>query len=72
MSIRLFIQDTSFDPESVESMSVALAGALEALELTDKKDPLTIVVARQIVDAAKGGERDPERLKAAALTAVRH
>jgi hypothetical protein len=37
------------------------------LGLTDKTDDLTIMVANRIIDLAKSGERDPERLKAAVL-----
>ncbi len=52
-------------------MSAALDDVLAALGLKDKNDDLTIVVARKIIELAKAGERDPERLKAATLKSLR-
>jgi hypothetical protein len=51
-------------------MSTALTGTLEALGLKEKTDDLTIVVAKKIIELAKDGQRDPERLKAEALRSI--
>jgi hypothetical protein len=37
----------------------------------DRKDPRVIAVAKLIIELAKGGERDPARLRDLALKSVR-
>ena len=38
--------------------------------LVDRKDPMTEMVAKKVVELAKTGIRDPERLKAIAIQAL--
>jgi len=44
-------------------MAKACEGALVALRLTDRQDPITEIVAKKIVEIAETGERDPARLR---------
>jgi hypothetical protein len=44
-----------------------LEAALSKLGLVDRTDPATMAVAKLIIEFAKEGERDPERLCALAL-----
>lgn len=68
MPIQLFLQhDDSFDPEDIAKLSAAFGAALGKLGLTDRRDPLTVEVAKLIIEFAKQGERDPERLCALAV-----
>jgi hypothetical protein len=71
MSDRKLFDGHSFDPETIDVMSQALAGAFAALGITDKPDDAKVTLAKRIIDLARGGERDPERLKDAALKAFR-
>ncbi len=72
MPIRAFLgRHHSFDAETIESMSKALAEVLTALGIKNKDDDLTVVVAKKIIELAAAGERDPERLKAVTLKALR-
>jgi hypothetical protein len=72
MPIREFLDEhAAFDPETLQNMSKALAGVLAALGLTDKADDLVILVAKKIIELAKAGEHDSERLEAATLKAFR-
>jgi hypothetical protein len=48
-------------------MSAALEAALGKLGLVDRSDPAAMAVAKLIIELAKQGERDPERLCASAL-----
>jgi len=41
--------------------------ALRRLGLVDRNDPAAVAVAKMIIELAKEGERDPERLCALAL-----
>ena len=71
MPIRQFLDGDGFDPETIQNMSEALAGACRALGLVDRDDPATRLVARQIIELAQNGERDPKRLEAGTLEALR-
>jgi hypothetical protein len=48
-------------------MSAAFEAALGKLGLIDRSDPVTMAVAKLIIEFANVGERDPERLCASAL-----
>lgn len=48
-------------------MTAAFEAALSRLGLVDRGDPATVSVAKVIIELAKEGERDPERLCALAL-----
>jgi hypothetical protein len=66
--IRLFLDhDHSFGPEEIPKMSAAFEAALGKLGLVDRSDPATHEVAKLIIEFAKQGQRDPERLCALAL-----
>src|SRR5262245_44507315 len=61
------INDNAFAPEDVTILVEAFEGTLKALQLKDREDPLTLCVARCIIDLGKQGERDPTRLREGAL-----
>ena len=68
MPIRSFLRgDHSFGPEEIAKMSAAFEAALRKLGLVDRNDPAATAVAKLIIEFAKAGERDPERLCALAL-----
>jgi hypothetical protein len=41
--------------------------ALRVLQLSDRQDPITELVAKKIIEAAQTGERDPRRIRERAL-----
>jgi urease gamma subunit len=65
--IRKFIEHDGFDPETILNMNAALFGACRALGLKVKDDEATRLLAMRIIELARDGERNPERLRAAAL-----
>jgi hypothetical protein len=67
--IRPFLdRDDAFGPEDIAPMSAAFEAALGKLGLVDRNDPaITMAIAKLIIQFAKVGERDPERLCALAL-----
>jgi hypothetical protein len=66
--IRPFLdRDDSFGPEDIAKISAAFQAALGKLGLVDRSDPATMAVGKLIIEFAKVGERDPERLCAMAL-----
>jgi hypothetical protein len=50
------------EPEDVASLTAAFDAALSKLRLVDRKDPITMTVAKLIIQLAKDGERDPKKL----------
>jgi hypothetical protein len=66
MPIRSFMQPGAFEPEVIGVMSEALEAALKKLQDTGQT-MVPEVIASRIIAAAKLGERDPVRLREAAL-----
>jgi hypothetical protein len=71
MPIRLLLEhDHSFDPNEVALLVAAFEGTLHALGLTNREDPVTLIVAKKIIQLAKDGERDPARLRDGAVKSL--
>jgi hypothetical protein len=69
--IRSHLNGQRFDTETIRVMGLAYEMALVALERTDgAATPTREAVAQKIIDLAKAGERDPERLCDGALKAT--
>ena len=63
-------QGSAFGPEGIKVMATAFHGALNALGLMDRADPLNELVAKKIIEIAKTGERNPLRLRDRALKSL--
>jgi hypothetical protein len=71
MLIRLLREhDHSFGPDEITGLVAAYEDALAQLGLVNRDDPATMLLAKTIIEAAKAGERDPQRLRAAAIRAL--
>ena len=69
MPIRPYLDGQRFDAETVRLMGIAFETAIQALHTWEVLEPPREAIAKAIIDLAKGGERDPERLCDAALRA---
>jgi hypothetical protein len=58
----LIRQEAVFSPEEVSVITKAFDAALQSLGLVNRSDPVAETVARKIIDLARMGERDPDRL----------
>lgn len=67
MAIYRLLEDTAFGPEEVEAITTAYRAALEAMRVTDATSPMADLIAKNIIDVARRGERDPVRLREKAL-----
>jgi hypothetical protein len=63
MPIYRLLKDQAFGPDEIEVLSGAFEDALITLQLVNRTDPATGLVAQRIIDLAKTGERDPARLR---------
>ena len=62
MPIRPHLDGHKFDPETIRVMGLAFEMALVALQRADRGDLANEIIAQKIMELAKAGERDPERL----------
>ena len=71
MPIRSRLGGQQFDPETIRLMGIASEMARCSLQRTDGSiNPTRAAVAQKIIELAKAGERDPERLCEGALKAT--
>jgi hypothetical protein len=70
MAIYRLIAIGSFGPDEVKAMVAAYESALTDLQMIDRDDPLTELIAKSIVNVTATGERDPENIKERALNAL--
>jgi hypothetical protein len=72
MPIHSFLQPGAFEPEAIAAMSEAFDAACSELNEAGQPKVAREVVAGRIIAAARAGERDPARLRAAALAERPH
>jgi hypothetical protein len=65
---RLLMNDGSFGPDEIKVLNEAYEGALRALYLVDRNDPITEIVARKVIEVGRSGITDPAQL---AVTVVK-
>jgi len=70
MPIRGMLDRGAFNPREIGEMVAAFEATLAWLNLVDRTDPITTLVAKVIIDCAKTGEIDRVRLRDCALEAV--
>ena len=70
MAIYRLIANGSFGPDEVNAMVAAYESALTDLQLIDRNDPLTELIAKSIVNVTATGELDSEKIKERALSAL--
>jgi hypothetical protein len=63
MPLTPYLKGGVFQPQQIEAMTTAFEAVCRTLQLVDCDDPLTEIVARRVIDVARTGERDPDRLR---------
>jgi hypothetical protein len=56
MAIYRLLKFSAFQPEEITSMTAAYEDALRVLQLADRQDPITELVAKKIIEVAELGE----------------
>ncbi|HXL65571.1 MAG TPA: hypothetical protein VN938_10960 [Xanthobacteraceae bacterium] len=59
MTIHRLLQHSAFNQDDIDRMVAAYEHCLETLGLADRSDPVTELIAKQIIEIAQTGERDP-------------
>jgi len=71
LPITPYLDDFNVDPETKRAMGLALETARIALGVTNSGDLANKIIAKQIIELAKAGERKPDLLCEAALMQLR-
>jgi|tagenome__1003787_1003787.scaffolds.fasta_scaffold20724155_2 hypothetical protein len=67
MPIDQLLEGCSFDTETIAVITEAFETACRDLGLTDRRDPITEILALKIIEAAQTGERDPNVIRQQAM-----
>jgi len=70
VAIYKLIANGAFGPDEIEVMKSAYEAALIDLGVTDRKDPITDLIAKAIVNVTASGERNPKEVMDRALNAL--
>jgi hypothetical protein len=70
MAIYRLIKNGSFGPDEIRVMTEAYEGALIDLNIVDRNDPFTELIAKSIVNVTATGERNPILVKERAINAL--
>jgi hypothetical protein len=70
MAIYKLIANGSFGPDEIEVMKSAYEAALIEVDVIDRDDPITELIAKSIVNVTATGERDPRQVMERALNAL--
>jgi hypothetical protein len=60
----------AFTPEDAGILISAFECTLKEAGLVNREDPLTLMIAKQIIAIARDGERDPQKLSSSTLAAL--
>lgn len=69
MPIKRLLERHVFPPELVVILGEVFEDVLKSLDLTNREDPLTELIAKKVIELAESGERNPIRLKALTVEA---
>jgi len=56
------VQTTAFNPDDMKALVAAFEDACNRLKVHDRQSAMAFLIARTIIQIAKEGERNPERL----------
>jgi len=71
MPIGRLLEPGVFEPEQVTMLARVFGDMRQTLGLVDRTDRVTRMIAGKLLELARTGERDPERLKQLTLAALR-
>jgi len=72
MPLSRFLKEAAFDPEAIGVIHSAFMAVCDSLQLIGgRNDTMTQIIARNVIDVARGGERDPQRIHDLVLLALK-
>jgi len=70
MAIYRLLQNSAFAPEDIGRLVAAYEGCLRILNLSDRSDPITDLIAKKVIEVAQTGMRDPAQIGQLALEEI--
>jgi len=70
MTIHRLLQNIPLEPEDIDRLVTAYEKALRALGLSDRSDPMTLIVAKAVIDIGQTGVRDAAQISQLAIKAI--
>jgi hypothetical protein len=67
MPIKRLLAGYQLEPEEVEILTAAFNRALRSLDVVDRNDPRTDLIAREIIEIGATGVRDPVEISKIAI-----
>jgi hypothetical protein len=71
MPLTPYLKGAVFEPKAIEAMNAAFEAICKSLQLLNRDDLITQIVARTVIDIARTGEHDPQRMHDLALLELR-
>ena len=71
MPMTPYLKEAVFDPKAIGAMNVAFLAICKSLQLDRTDGTRTEFVARKVIDIARTGERDPQRIHDLVLLALK-
>ncbi len=68
MTVYPLMRNAVFDPETIQVMAGAYEDLLGILQLADRNDPFTEVVAKEVIEVARLGVRDATEIRQRVLS----
>jgi hypothetical protein len=62
MPIDRLLKDSKLPPDDIERLSQAYTFTLCSLNLVDRNDPVTEIVARKVIEIDRAGTHDPRQI----------
>ncbi len=62
MPLTPYLKGTVFEPRAIEAMTAAFEAVCKSLQLLNRDDPIAQIAARKVIDIARTGEHDPQRM----------
>jgi hypothetical protein len=63
-------REAVFEPETLQIMATAYEDSVRFLHVADSTDPLTEVIAKEVIETARLGIREPTEIRRRVLSAL--
>ena len=70
ISICPYLKGAVFDPDTIDVMAIAFDDTCKSLKVAPDAQIVREIIAKQVMELARRGERDPKKLHAEALKAM--
>jgi hypothetical protein len=70
MTIHRLLQNSPLEPDDIHRLVTAYEQTLRTLGISDRSDPITLMVAKTVIEIGQTGIRDPAQISQLAIKAI--